>query len=344
MAQLTGFGPFRHVRGEPTAHLMHMKRGALRQRGRGVSFWFFALGSNLLEVPLDDRELPLLIHGRSADHQQVVVQGTVTYRVTEPEVVAERVNFALDTKTGLYAEQPLEQLAAAITQLAQQLALDHLVGHSLASLLEGGLEPLRRLVHMGLSQDAGLLGLGIEVVSTRVSDLRPSSEVERALQTPAEEAIRQRADEATFGRRALAVEKERAIAENELQNRIELARREEQLIEQEGRNRRQEATEQAEARRIHVEARARDTRLEAAADAEATTLLEGAQVEAERQRMAIYRDLPTESLLGLAARELAGKLERIDHLNLSPEVLGPLLTRVLGAGAARLEAAAGEDA
>ncbi|PIE12482.1 MAG: band 7 protein, partial [Rhodobacterales bacterium] len=32
----------------------------------------------------------------------------------------------------------------------------------------------------------------------------------------------QKADEATFSRRALAVDKERAIAENELQNQIEL--------------------------------------------------------------------------------------------------------------------------
>ena len=41
-----------------------------------------------------------------------------------------------------------------------------------------------------------------------------------------------RADEAAFARRAMAVEKERAIQENELQNRIELAKKEEGLIEQ----------------------------------------------------------------------------------------------------------------
>ena len=51
---------------------------------------------------------------------------------------------------------------------------------------------------------------------------------------PTREAIQQAADEATFQRRAQAVEKERAIQENELQNKIELARREEQLIAQKG--------------------------------------------------------------------------------------------------------------
>ena len=43
-------------------------------------------------------------------------------------------------------------------------------------------------------------------------------------------------DKATFERRALAVEREGAIAENELQNQIELARRQEQLVAQNGAN------------------------------------------------------------------------------------------------------------
>ena len=50
----------------------------------------------------------------------------------------------------------------------------------------------------------------------RVAAVAPTSEMEKALQQPTREAIQQDADEATFRRRALAVEKERAIAENEL--------------------------------------------------------------------------------------------------------------------------------
>jgi hypothetical protein len=60
--------------------------------------------------------------------------------------------------------------------------------------------------------------------------------------------------------------------------------------------------------------------------------------------MAIVKEMPTEALMALAARELAGKLEKIEHLNLSPDLFGPLLTRVLSAGAAKLEGAADADA
>ncbi len=53
--------------------------------------------------------------------------------------------------------------------------------------------------------------------------------------------------------------------------------------------------------------------------------------------MAIYRDFPTERLLGLAAQRLAGKLQRIEHINLTPDLLGGLLTNLVEAGTQRLE-------
>lgn len=51
----------------------------------------------------------------------------------------------------------------------------------------------------------------------------------------------------------------------------------------------------------------------------------------------IYRDLPPAALLGLAARELAGNLPSIQHLSLAPDTIGPMLTRLMHAGADRLE-------
>lgn len=86
------------------------------------------------------------------------------------------------------------------------------------------------------------------------TSIRPEAELERALQTPMRERLQQDADKATYERRALAVERERAISENELQSQIELAKREELLVEQRGANERRRATEAAAAGRIEVEA------------------------------------------------------------------------------------------
>ena len=53
--------------------------------------------------------------------------------------------------------------------------------------------------------------------------------------------------------------------------------------------------------------------------------------------MAIYRDMPTPVMVGLAAQELAGKLQTIEHLTVSPDLFGPLLTDLLTAGTRRLK-------
>jgi predicted pyridoxine 5'-phosphate oxidase superfamily flavin-nucleotide-binding protein len=201
-----------------------------------------------------------------------------------------------------------------------------------------GIDAVRGAIADALDDEGGPAGIGLEVVAVRVTAVRPASEVEQALQTPLREAIQQEADEATFARRARAVDKERAIAENELGNRIELARREQDLIAQQGMNDRRRGEEAAVTARIEAEAQAQRDRLSAASRAAGIREVGEAQAAAEDARIGVYRDLPVPVLLGLAARELAGKLERIDHVNLAPDSVGPLLSTLLAAGTRRLEA------
>lgn len=72
-----------HLRSAPTAHIRHHKRGALAHDGTGLSFWFRALSAALSEVPVDDRELAVTFHARTADFQDVAVQASVTYRISD---------------------------------------------------------------------------------------------------------------------------------------------------------------------------------------------------------------------------------------------------------------------
>lgn len=328
----------RHLRAEPTSHVLFFKDGALRKSGPGLAFWFMPLGASVSAVPLDDRELPILIKGRTADFQEVTVNGAIVWRVARPQDVARRVDFSVDVDTGAWTKEPLDRVAATLTQLANQLALVYLTQATLRQVLKEGNVAVRAAIHDGLIDDAGLAQMGVEIVATRVSSVLPTSEMEKALQMPTREKIQQEADEATFGRRALAVDKERAIQENELGNQIELARREEQLIAQRGQNERRRATETAESKRIEVEASAKNVSVNATAQADSIRLLEEAKVHAEKERMAIYKELSPHTMMGLAARELAGTLQSIEHLTISPDMLGSMLQRVLGAGAQRLEA------
>lgn len=342
MAEIKNLLGFRHYRAEPSAFVLHHRRGRLVRKGRGLSFWFWPLSASILQIPMDDRELPFHFHGRSSQYQEVNVQGVVTYRVVDPIVVSQRMDFSVDLMSARYLREPLQQLSLMITQLAQQFAWDYVATNTLESSMSRGPEEIRERVFEGLSHDQSLRGIGIEVVAVRISAVQPTSELERALQLPTMEQIQERADEATFRRRAQAVEKERAIQENELQTQLELAKREEKLIEQRGLNMKRQASEEAAADRITTESHAANRRIHADAEADSIRSVEEAKVGAERSRMEIYQGMPPTVMMGLAARELAAKLQKIEHLSIAPEMLGPLLTNLVQAGTRRLEEPADE--
>jgi regulator of protease activity HflC (stomatin/prohibitin superfamily) len=338
MADITKYLFLRHLRANPTAHVRHLRKGRLVHDGPGQAFWFRPLTAALSEVPIDDREQHLLFHARTADFQDVTVQATITYRVVDPAVAAARVDFGIDPDVGVWRATPLEQIGGLLTELAQQHTLDLLARLTLPRALAEGMAAVRERVAQGLTDDIRLADTGIGIIDVRVVAVRAEADLERALQTPMREEVQQDADKATYERRALAVERERAIAENELQNQIELARREEQLVEQQGQNARKRATEQAGAGRIEAEARAATQRLLADAEADATRVVGIAEADAETARLAAYQELEAATILGLAAKELAANLPQIGTLNLTPDLLTPLLAR-LTADAAPQEAA-----
>ncbi|GHA57293.1 hypothetical protein GCM10010372_66470 [Streptomyces tauricus] len=310
MADITRRLGWRHLRGAPTAHIRHHRGTELLHDGPGLSFWYRALSAALSEVPVDDRELAMTFHARTSDFQDVAVQATVTYRVSDPALASARLDFSIDPDTGVWRGAPLEQLGTLLTESAQQHALDVLARTTLASALVDGVAAVRERVAAGLGAEQRLPATGIEVVAVRVVALRPEPEVERALRTPAREQIQEEADRATYQRRAVAVERERAIAENELASQIELARREEQLVEQRGTNTRREAEENAAADGVRAEAEAARTVKLAGAEAERSVQLADAEArrterlaKAEAERTVRLADAEANRAVRLARAE-----------------------------------------
>ncbi len=336
--------PFtRHYRGDATSHVVHLAKGRTVHSGVGQSFWFRPLSAVISEVPVDDRELPLMFHANTNDFQDVAVQATVTFRFADPEVVAGRINFALDPETGSWRSTPIEQVQYLLSELAQQYARDVIAGMTLTEAVADGVVSVRIRITEGMTSDARLEQAGIGIVGIRVVGIKPEPEMERALQTPAREQAQQEADKATFERRALAVERERAISENEMQSQIELAKREEQLVAQRGANERRQATEVAAAERISTDAQAEQlriratadaerVRLQAAAEAERVAAVGDAQAQAERAAMDAYRDADARVLAALALRQLAEQLPQIGTLNLSPDVLSTVISQMTARG------------
>ena len=318
----------RRLRSEPTVYVRAVRRGRVVHEGTGLAFWFRPLVVALSEVPVQEQELPLVFHGRTKDFQDLVVQASVTYRVADAGRTAERIDFSIDPDTGVWHGTPLDQIAAVLTELAQQYAFTVLSRTELKALLAEGLPEIRDAVERGLGTDDRLREVGLEVVGVRVVALRPEVDLERALQTPVRELLQQDADRATYERRALAVERERAISENELQNQIELAKREEQLVAQRGANRRRDAKESAAAEMAVARGAADRTQVIARAEADAVRMKGEAEGFAEAKRLKAYDDIEDATLLGLAMRELAASLPNIETLVLSPDVITTALARL----------------
>ncbi len=334
MADITTYPLFRHLRATPTSHVRYLKRGKLVHDGTGLAFFFRPLSAVLSEIPVDDRELPMLFHARTADFHDMTVQASVTFRVTDPAIASARLDFSIDPATGQWSGKPLEQLAGLLAETAQQQVLGLIAASPLLELLGGGIGQIRDRILGGLTADTRLAETGIAVIGARVVALKPEPDVEKALQTPAREALQQEADRATFERRAIAVERESAIAENELASQIELARREEQLVTQRGANARRQAEEAAGASAIEVEAQAaRELRL-AQARADGTRAMGEAKAAAQAAHVAAYRDVPQGQLLAMAAGELAAHLPSIGNLTITPDLLSGLAAMLTGRPAA----------
>jgi len=352
MADVTQRFFLRHLRGAPTSWIRHQVRGQVRHEGTGHSFWYRPLTAVLSEVPVDDRELPLLFHARTSDFADVTVQATVTYRIAAPALAADRLDFSVDPRKGSPRARPLEQIATLLAELAQQPALDLLARTPLATALTTGTAEVRQAVSAALHDEPRLADVGVGVVSARVVAIRPEPEMERALQTPTREAVQVEADRATYARRAGAVEQERAIAENELQNKIELARREQQLVEQHGANSRRKVELDAAASLADAQGKAERDKIANAAIAERVQMLAAAEAdkdrisaearaagiravglaegEAEAAKLAAYRDLPEPVLQALVLKEFAGQLPQINQVTVTPDMLTDLLTRLAG--------------
>jgi len=323
MADIRPFLFGKHLRATPTNHIVHSRRGKLVHSGAGVSFTFFPLNAAISEVPIAEAELSVLFGARTLDFQEVSVQATVTYRFADAKVAASRIDFAIDPYRGTWLGKPLEQVGTRITELAQQYAVEHISSVRLVELLGGGIPAVREVTSTGLIADARLAETSITVIGVRIVSIRPQADLERALEVPVREQVQQDADKATFERRALAVERERAIAENELQSKIELATREELLVAREGANSRKRATEEAARERIETEVRAESTRALGLANA-----------DAEKARLAAYKGVDPAVLTAVSVQSIAEHLPAIGTLNLTPDVLTEALSRITRAPSA----------
>ena len=68
----------RYLKVPPTTHVMQFKRGQVVRQGAGLSFFYFAPNSVLVQVPLASVDVPFVFNEVTADFQDATIQGELT--------------------------------------------------------------------------------------------------------------------------------------------------------------------------------------------------------------------------------------------------------------------------
>ncbi len=137
-----------------------------------------------------------------------------------------------------------------------------------------------------------LIDLGITVLNQHITAIKPTPEMQKALEADYREKLQKQADQAIYDRRAAAVEEERNIQEREINTEIEIENRRKELVDTQARN---------------------------------NPILAEAEAQAAEMQLNPYAEMPPQALVGLAFKEWAGNAGQIGNLNITSDLLGQVV-------------------
>lgn len=310
---------WRFLKVPSTTYVLQYRGGRVRRQGAGLSFFYFAPTSVIAQVPVSSVDVPFAFTEVSADFQEVMVQGSLTYRIVDPLHLAELLNYSVDAQ-GRYQSDDPTKLAERLVQTVQTGARQFIQSQKLRELLVSS-TALVAAVTAALKGSTTTTQLGVEILEVSIASIKADPEMAKALQAEARELLLKEADQAIYARRNASVELERTIRENELQTERVVAERQREIRE----------TEMAAAiaveqqRTALVETRVENERKEAESRGVALkAMLEPVQDIDWRTLLAMQGNADSSTLISSAFDQLAAGAERIGQLNISPELLQAL--------------------
>ncbi len=291
-----------YFKGQPTEHILKYGAGKLRKEGPGLAFFYFKHSTQIIAVPTSSTDTSFVFNEVTNNFQSVTIQGQFTYRIFGPKQAAALLNFTIDPKTRQYTSNDPERLSQRITNIVQMETRGELQKLTMEEVLSR-YETIAATVQRRIKEGSLLDSLGVELLSVYFVAAKPTPEVAKALEAEYREALLRKADEATYARRAAAVEEERKIKENELNTDIILEQQRQKLIALKGANDLTEAENRGKALEKEAEFQSR----------------------AKERQLEVYKGMPPRSLLALAMNEMGQNASRVGTLTITSEVLASIL-------------------
>ncbi|MBF0545240.1 MAG: SPFH domain-containing protein [Candidatus Riflebacteria bacterium] len=280
-----------YFKSEPTEYIMLYSAGSLKITGVGITFFYLKMNTSIVLVPTGTIDVPFILNETTGNFQAVTIQGQMTYRISDPKAIASIMDYTIDPRTRQYRSEDPEKLSGRIINEIQAFLREELQKLSLEDALKNSVVVATK-VNAALCESKALGKMGIETTAFYINSIKPTPEMARALEAEYRESLQVRADQAIYHRRAIAVEQEGKIKQNELNNSITLENRKKELIALQGENLKQEAEFQA---------------------------------HAVQSKLAPYQAVSPKILLALALKEMGENAAKIGNLNITPEILSSIL-------------------
>lgn len=330
---------FNYLKVNPTEFVIQYRRGKPVRKGAGMAFFYFRPNSTISIVPIGSVDVPFIYNEVTKDFQEVTVQGQLTYRISDPELVASLLDYSVGAKYQYRSEDPAK-MNQRLVNLAQVTTRAEIQARTMRDAIHQSQE-MSQAVLQGLSASEELAALGVEMLIFNVLAVKPTPEIARALEAEARELLLRQADDAIYDRRNSAVEQERRIKENELNTEISVEEKQRQIRETKVEADKSVEQKTQEIREIKLSGQ---ISLEEERKKLIDAQVENAQKEADAEAYAVEASLkPLQSLnadvlqvlalqsgdprkiTALAFKELAENAAKIGNLNISPELLDTLM-------------------
>jgi regulator of protease activity HflC (stomatin/prohibitin superfamily) len=286
-----------YYKGEPTTYVVCHRNGKLVQHGAGINFFYNPATTSISAVPLASQECPFIFTETTANFQEVSIQGSLSYRLSDPLEVAGRLDFTIEPAMDAYRSDDPEHLVQRIVNTVQAHTRSEISQRS----LEDALTEVRDLADVVFEKVAGapeLKAFGVVLEGLHFSAVKATPEMQKALEADYRESLSKRADQAIYDRRKAAVEEERKIRQSELNTDVELENRRKDLVDMQARN---------------------------------SLAIAESEAEAARLKLSPYGELPPQALVGLALKEWAANAGAIEQLTITPDMLAKLASFVTAA-------------
>jgi len=278
-------------KGEPSSYVFQFRNGRIVRQGLGIQFWYLPMMTSVSSVPVTTQVAPFIFRESTENFQEISIQGTVSYRITEPAEIVRRLDFEIELPRKNYRSDEPEKLVQRIVNAVQANTRNHVS----ALTLEAAIQKVQTIsddVLASVARDPDLVEMGIVLEGLHFSSVQPSPEMKKALEAEYRERLQQDADQAIYARRAAAVEEERKIRAREMETEVELENRKKELVDTQARNQ---------------------------------LALAESDAKAEEMRLNPYGDMPPQALIGLALKEWAAGSGTIGNLSVTPDLLGQIV-------------------